>query len=135
MRRRGGRERLPARPPSPHPHPAENEWLAVHTLDFYNEVSLLYGTVSEFCTRESCPSMTAGSKFEFLWQDPPTVPKPIKVPACEYTDLLMAWIERQLNDEACFPTSPSTPFPKAFKANVKNIFKRLFRVYAHIYHR
>jgi len=26
------------------------------------------------------------------------------------------------------------PFPKAFKATCKNIFKRLFRVYAHIYY-
>lgn len=26
------------------------------------------------------------------------------------------------------------PFPKTFPATVKNIFKRLFRVYAHIYH-
>jgi len=26
------------------------------------------------------------------------------------------------------------PFPKTFKATVKNIFKRLFRVYAHIYY-
>lgn len=26
------------------------------------------------------------------------------------------------------------PFPKEFEGRVKNIFKRLFRVYAHMYH-
>lgn len=34
------------------------------------------------------------------------------------------------------PTVPhpaDTPFPKTFKATAKNILKRLFRVYAHIY--
>ena len=29
---------------------------------------------------------------------------------------------------------PGTPFPKNFEAVVKTIFRRLFRVYAHIYH-
>jgi MOB kinase activator 1 len=29
-------------------------------VDFYNEVSLLYGTISDFCTVESCPGMSAG---------------------------------------------------------------------------
>ena len=63
-----------------------NEWLAVHSMestpfarvvchpniiiydvsctavDFYNEVSLLYGTINDFCTPESCPTMSAGAE-------------------------------------------------------------------------
>ena len=42
-------------------------------------------------------------------------------------------MELQLNDEKLFPTSTDTPFPKNFKSVVKNIFKRMFRVYAHLY--
>lgn len=34
---------------------------------------------------------------------------------------------------ACPPLA-DVPFPKTFKGTVKNIFKRLFRVYAHIYY-
>lgn len=34
----------------------------------------------------------------------------------------------------CFPLCQGTPFPPNFKEVVKTIFKRLFRVYAHIYH-
>jgi len=46
----------------------------------------------------------------------------------------MSWVETQLNDEHIFPLQLGTPFPKNFQSIVKVIFKRLFRVYAHIYH-
>ena len=32
------------------------------------------------------------------------------------------------------PPRTGVPFPKTFSGVVKNIFKRLFRIYAHIYH-
>jgi len=40
-----------------------NEWLAVNTIEFYNEISILYGILVEFCTTESCPIMSAGPKY------------------------------------------------------------------------
>ena len=46
-----------------------NDWLAVHVVDFFNRVQLLYGTVVEVCTEESCPIMSGGPKYEYLWQD------------------------------------------------------------------
>ena len=39
-----------------------NEWLAVNAVDFYNAIAVLYGTLTEFCTRSSCPLMSAGPK-------------------------------------------------------------------------
>jgi len=111
-----------------------NEWLAVNTVDFFNEISLLYGTITEFCSRSTCPVMSAGPQYEYLWADGVKVKKPIKVSAPEYVDLLMSWVETQLNDEHIFPLQLGTPFPKNFQAIVRVIFKRLFRVYAHIYH-
>ncbi len=38
------------------------EWLAVNTIEFYNEISLLYGTQVEYCNSETCPVMSAGPK-------------------------------------------------------------------------
>lgn len=111
----------------------ENEWLAVNTVDFFNEISLLYGTVTDFCTREDCPIMSAGDAFEYLWMDGIKYKKPVKVSAPEYVDLLMNWVETQLNDETVFPLQPESPFPKDFKSRVCKIFQRLFRVYAHVY--
>lgn len=78
--------------------------------------------------------MNAGPGFEYLWADSVKVKKPISVSAPEYVDLLMSWVETQLNDESVFPLQLGTPFPKQFQQVVKTIFKRLFRIYAHIYH-
>lgn len=39
-----------------------NEWLAVNTVDFYNAISILYGTLEEFCTERTCEIMSAGGK-------------------------------------------------------------------------
>lgn len=111
-----------------------NEWLAVNTVDFFNTTNLLYGSITEFCTTTDCPSMTAGPEYEYLWVDPPVIKKPIKCSAPEYVEYVMTHIEKKINDDAIFPSSPDVPFPAKFKDEVKNIFKRLFRIYAHIYH-
>lgn len=29
-----------------------NDWIAVHVVDFFNRINLIYGTVSDFCTKE-----------------------------------------------------------------------------------
>eukprot|EP00003_Mantamonas_plastica_P022542 TRINITY_DN385_c1_g1_i5.p1 TRINITY_DN385_c1_g1~~TRINITY_DN385_c1_g1_i5.p1 ORF type:complete len:236 (+),score=59.18 TRINITY_DN385_c1_g1_i5:123-830(+) len=111
-----------------------DEWLAVNTVDFFNQINLLYGSITEFCTPESCPVMSAGTKYEYLWADGVKVKKAIKVSAPEYVDYLMTWIQEQLDDEDIFPSKVDVDFPKDFKKIVSNIFKRLFRVYAHIYY-
>mmetsp|Transcript_44877 Transcript_44877/g.85794 ORF Transcript_44877/g.85794 Transcript_44877/m.85794 type:complete len:141 (+) Transcript_44877:541-963(+) len=46
-----------------------SEWLAVNTVDFYNAVNLLYNTLAEFCTAETCATMSAGPKYEYRWAD------------------------------------------------------------------
>ncbi|PPS13876.1 hypothetical protein GOBAR_AA06706 [Gossypium barbadense] len=102
-----------------------NEWLAVNTVDFFNQVNILYGTLTEFCTANNCPTMSAGPKprgkpvslvlfnrYEYRWADGVTIKKPIEVSA----------------------PNTGAPFPPNFRDVVKTIFKRLFRVYAHIYH-
>ncbi len=111
-----------------------NEWLAVNTVDFFNEISLLYGTITDYCTKDACPVMNAGEDYEYYWMDGIKFKKPHKCSAPEYVDHLMTWVEGQLNDESIFPLQLGTPFPKSFGTIVKTIFKRLFRVYAHIYH-
>jgi len=111
-----------------------NEWLAVNTVDFYNQINLLYGSITEFCTAETCPVMSAGPKYEYLWADGEAIKRPIKVSAPDYVEYLMTWVQKILDDENIFPSRVDTPFPKEFVVIVKNIFKRLFRVYAHIYY-
>ncbi|KAL1192736.1 MOB kinase activator-like 1A [Cardamine amara subsp. amara] len=110
-----------------------HEWLAINTVDFYNQINILYATLEEFCTPTTCPIMNAGSRYEFRWKDGITIEKPIVVSAPKYVEYLMDWIETQIDDETIFPQKPGAPFPPKFEDFVKQIFKRLFRVYAHIY--
>jgi MOB kinase activator 1 len=88
----------------------------------------------EFCTNDSCPVMSAGPKYEYLWADGTNVKTPLKVSASEYIEYLMTWVENQLNNENIFPSLIGVNFPKNFVQIIKVIFKRLFRVYAHIYY-
>ncbi|KAL2444716.1 putative maintenance of ploidy protein mob1 [Exophiala dermatitidis] len=111
-----------------------NEWLAVNVVDFYNQINLLYGSITEFCSPQSCPEMKATDEFEYLWQDAATgYPKPTKMPAPEYIEHLMTWVQSNIDNEATFPSRIGVPFPKHFPSTVRQLFKRLYRVYAHIY--
>ena len=111
-----------------------DEWIAVNTVDFFNQINMLYGTITEFCTEDRCPIMSAGPKYEYHWADGQTVKKPIKCSAPKYIDYLMTWVQDQLDDEKIFPSKIGVTFPQNFQSIVKTILKRLFRVYAHIYH-
>lgn len=73
------------------PNEDKNEWIAVNTVDFYNEINMLYGSIAEFCTKEGCPAMTAG-QHTYLWADGVKIKKPVSVSAPEYVDLLMQWV-------------------------------------------
>ncbi|KAK1174298.1 MOB kinase activator 1B [Acipenser oxyrinchus oxyrinchus] len=111
-----------------------NEWVAVNTVDFFNQINMLYGTITDFCTEQSCALMSAGPKYEYHWADGTNIKKPIKCSAPKYIDYLMTWVQDQLDDETLFPSKIGVPFPKNFMSVAKTILKRLFRVYAHIYH-
>ncbi|NWW56253.1 MOB1A kinase, partial [Ifrita kowaldi] len=99
-------------------------------------------------------------RYEYHWADGTNIKKPIKCSAPKYIDYLMTWVQDQLDDETLFPSKiggcscltqggpswlshalipaspriPGVPFPKNFMSVAKTILKRLFRVYAHIYH-
>ena len=74
--------------------------------------------------------MNAGPKFEYMW---PNGKKPIALSAPAYIEKLLNWVQELMDDEHLFPTKVDAEFPKNFKDTVKDIFRRLFRVYAHLY--
>ncbi|KAH0602205.1 uncharacterized protein H6S33_009928 [Morchella sextelata] len=111
-----------------------DEWLAVNGYRrLYNQINLLYGSITEFCSPTTCPEMKATDEFEYLWQDSGKFRKPTKMPAPEYIEHLMAWVQDYINNEAVFPSRIGVHFPKSFQTTVRQLVKRLFRVYAHIY--
>lgn len=111
----------------------ENEWLAVHVVDFYNQINMLYGTITEFCSPESCPRMIATNEYEYLWSFEKGR-SPVSVSAPKYVECLMRWCQDQFDDELIFPSRKDGVFPDRFIDKIIiPMLRRLFRVYAHIY--
>ncbi|ODQ65785.1 hypothetical protein NADFUDRAFT_82752 [Nadsonia fulvescens var. elongata DSM 6958] len=112
-----------------------NEWLAVHVVDFFNQINMLYASITKFCSPETCPRMTATDEYEYLWQDSNSelYKRPTKMSAPAYIEHLMMWVQGYLDNETVFPNKLGAPFPRNFPMIVAQIMKRLFRVYAHLY--
>lgn len=74
-----------------------DDHLATFVVDAYNEVSLLWGALSDAC---SCSTMSAGPRFQFLLEGTP----PRACSAVDYVEAVFAATEAQLADPALFPT-------------------------------
>jgi len=109
-----------------------NEWLAVTTVQLFEAVNKIYGICSEYklCTDDSCPAMTAGPKFTYLWM----YKKPTKVTAPTYIKEALTACSTSIDDPKIFPIEDGEKFPKNFLKIIKLIFKRLFRIYGHTFH-
>lgn len=111
-----------------------SDWISINVVDLFNQVNLIYGFMCNGCTEQTCPIMCASPKYEYLWADGEKYKTPKKVSAPRYIELLMDWVDKQLSNESIFPTIPGNKFPDDFKNTVVKIMRRLFRVYAHIFH-
>ncbi|XP_033753514.1 MOB kinase activator 2-like isoform X2 [Pecten maximus] len=109
-----------------------NEWLATHTLSFFNHITLIYGVISEYCTSEGCPSMSGPGNVQFLWYDEKG--KKYKYSSPQYVDFITTCMQKEISDESVFPTKYGNPFPSTFETSVKKFHKYLFHIVAHIYH-
>jgi len=108
-----------------------NEWIACNIADFYKQTLMLYGSVLPLCTANTCPVMSATSKYIYKWQE--NNETSIQLSAPEYVDRLMTWINSLLEDETIFPSKIGVQFPPNFRDIAHRIMRRLFRIYAHIY--
>jgi MOB kinase activator 1 len=78
--------------------------------------------------------MTAG-KEAFEWLDERRGGKRLtKLPARQFIDTALTYIQKQLQDESLFPTKFGYEFPVDFIAIVRRIFRTYFAILAHIYH-
>lgn len=109
-----------------------NEWLATHTISFFNHVNLMYGVVSEYCTPETCSSMVGPDNVQYHSQDEKG--KKVKQTAPQYIDNMMSYIQKSVTDESVFPTKFGQDFPSCFCDTIRKIHRYLFHVLAHLYH-
>jgi MOB kinase activator 1 len=124
---------------------------------------MLWGVMSEFCAASSCPIMSAGEKYQYRWRtfdasststhyrmhSTSTITSgeksnmsdqhishrqhTISLSAPDYIERVLDWCRQVLDDPRLFPTQPGATFDRDFMTVCRTLFKRLFRVYAHIY--
>ncbi|KAG8901958.1 Maintenance of ploidy protein mob2 [Tulasnella sp. 403] len=109
-----------------------NEWVAINIFDFYTNLNMFYGVLTEFCTLDTCTTMAAGNTLDYTWID--SNRKQVKLPAPTYVDYVFTWVQNLLDDKSVFPTDSGRPFPATFASTAKHIYRQLLRVFAHIFH-
>lgn len=110
----------------------QGEWLALNVFEFFTYLNHFYSVVAESCNASTCPSMSAGPGLDYTWLDQNR--KQMRLPASQYIDYVLAWINNRINEEQLFPTKAGSQFSNQFLPTVKAIYKQMFRVFAHIYH-
>lgn len=118
-----------------------NEWLAANTVDFFNELTILYG----FCARDiEEKNLGPGQGFPkniiYYWDnsdedDPGTSRLYKELNGPEYVELVFTWVENLIENPTVFPIEEDEDWPDDFKDGyVFKMFRRMFRVFAIIYH-
>jgi len=110
-----------------------NDWLALNTIHFYKTCAAIFESLRHMCTKESCPMMCAGVT-EYLWRDNKNYPRPTRVSAPEYIEFSLKEAMSVIENPEIFPTADDVDFPPSFQEKVREIFKRLFRLFAHLYY-
>jgi len=109
-----------------------NVWISSRVLIVYDEVVKWVNLLSDICTDETCPYMTAGRQFTYTWSDDDGTP-PIPLSAPLYMNRLVEWAHTVLSNGAIVPQQEGTEFPERFLPDIELLMKRFFRVYAHTY--
>jgi MOB kinase activator 1 len=110
----------------------KSDWLISNAVDFLERTELLFSSCSLFCTVSTCPMFNAGPHYHYFWEDDDTQ-QPVQLSAPEYFNALKHWVKRTMANEKLFPRTPGADLSsEAFDA-LKTIYRRLFRIMAHMY--
>lgn len=107
------------------------EWLAANAMEAFNNVVVVWENfVADVC---ECPEMQAGPLHSYRWQENKKS-KSVSLPAKEYIEKLLDWTAVQFSDDSIFPneTEVAPVFGKKFDLALRNILRKLFRVYGHV---
>lgn len=108
-----------------------NEWVAANTVDFFNELQLLYGLVEEYHAKTfqgKDQGFPPGLHYRFPGHEIST--------GSDYVNAVSSWIEDQIENPQIFPELDTDPFPPNFiDQYVRDMFKRMTRIFAIMYTR
>lgn len=113
------------------------DWIAKHTDSIFRSIDALFQGITTFCTAQSCPTMTAGKGYKYIWHEQNhnrDQNNTLEVSAPDYIALLISYIQSNLSNRDFFPLSSSGNYPVNFDDIVKQIMNKAFRFYAHVYY-
>ncbi len=70
--------------------------------------------------------------MDYTWIDASR--KRVKLPAPQYIDYVLTWVEGLIKDESVFPTKAGREFSPNFPSVARHIYTQLLRIFAHLYH-
>ncbi|SCU90954.1 LANO_0D10352g1_1 [Lachancea nothofagi CBS 11611] len=108
------------------------EWVALNIFEFYTNLNQFYGIVAEYVTADAYPTMNAGPHTDYMWLDANN--RQVSLPAGQYIDLALTWINNKVSDQVLFPTQNGYAFPPNFVQDIQRILIQMFRIFAHMYH-
>lgn len=105
---------------------ALNEWVAMNTVEFYNEVQLIYSlsaTYHEDNFKGANLGFPPGFNYRFPGKE--------VLNGAEYVQSVMSWISDQMESPAVFPESDDDPFPANFlDEHMSKVYTRMCRIFA-----
>ena len=108
------------------------DWIISNAIEFLDRVEQLSNACSLFCTSETCPMFNAGPHYHYFWEDEGTE-QPIQLSAPEYFLALKRWSKRNLQNVNLFPRKSSNDLLPESLLILKTIYRRTFRILAHLY--
>jgi len=111
-----------------------NGWLSIPWISLIKSIYYMGASNTYALTSRVLSCVLEKNINTFFWADGVKVKTPEKLSAPHYMEKLMTWVQDQMDDTSIFPSGMEHDYPKNFRDVMKNIFRRLFRVYAHIYH-
>lgn len=112
------------------PNVNENEWLAAHIINLFNNITILYEIIAPYCTPVSCPKMT-GPKGENYYQE--SHRKSILTNAPAYIDWVFSKCTEYTANQETFPTKYGQSFGPDFLSYIKKMTRWLLSILAHLY--
>ncbi|CAL6040916.1 Mob1-like_protein [Hexamita inflata] len=105
-----------------------NDFISFNLCELVEDSQSFFLFVKGQCKME-CDTMCAGQGNKYLWQVGQDKPQELK--AVDYCNCLYDQITENLQNPKLFPITE--PYPKDFLKYVKQMFRRLFRVFMHCY--
>eukprot|EP00007_Cunea_sp_BSH-02190019_P003726 CAMPEP_0174236740 /NCGR_PEP_ID=MMETSP0417-20130205/5774_1 /TAXON_ID=242541 /ORGANISM="Mayorella sp, Strain BSH-02190019" /LENGTH=1527 /DNA_ID=CAMNT_0015315423 /DNA_START=44 /DNA_END=4627 /DNA_ORIENTATION=- len=119
---------------SKHSRANQVKWLTANVIHLFRVTSLFFATIKDQCTSNTCPKMDGSAEIQYKWSVGGG--NAHSMPASEYIEKLGRWFLNHITHPDLFDFDQYTTSSsrKRITSILQMLYKRVFRVYAHIYY-